>query len=433
MSKIIAPLLFVGNLVAILTIWSKNSLVLFRSGVLSETLIALGGLAGLLAFYFVLWQMLLISRVGWIEKPWGHDKLSHAHHIIGTIAIFIIALHPVLIVLGYSQTAQTTLPNQIWIFLTSYEGVLRAFIAYLLFLIIVPISFYVIRKRLRYEVWYLIHIFLYLAILLAFGHQLRNGHDLATKNVQIYWQILFFGSFAAVLYYRIIKPLWNFWRYKFFVRAIESETENVTSVIISGENLDKLKAEAGQFIMVRFIAKGFWSQAHPFSLSRVPNDGQWRLSIKAVGDFTSKIPTLPVGTRIIIEGPLGRFTTGYAKSNDVLLIAGGIGITPLRSLFEQFTKDGRKIDLIYAARSENDFALKDELDQLATQNARVHYMPEDRVGRLDADSIKQLVSDISNRAIYLCGPPPMMQSLRRQLNEIGIKKSQIFYEKFQLG
>ncbi len=294
-----------------------------------------------------------------------------------------------------------------------------------MFVTIVPLAFSMIRKHLRYEIWYFIHFTLYIAIILVFDHQIQNGQDFANPYVLNYWKILFYATFINIIYYRFIKPTYRSLRYGFRVDGLKMKTGDVCSVYITGRNLEKLRASAGQFVIVRFLAKDFLWEAHPFSLSEMPNGRRLRLSIKASGDFTKKIPTLPIDTKILLEGPLGRFTADRAQNNKVLLIAGGIGITPLRALFEEFTIKGTDVKLIYAARSIQDFALKDELDKLG----KVFYTTE----RLTPGFIKNNVHDVISRFIYLCGPPPMIQIVREQLTSIGVPSHSILYEKFQFG
>lgn len=396
MKKLFPPLLFLGNLIAILSIWWQ--------GDHSNGLISVGRLAGLLAFYLILWQLLLIGRMGWLEPMWGHDRLSRWHHKNGIVAWSLLAIHPIFMLIGYQSLS----------LILSLRGIELALIGYGMFLIIVPVSFTIVRKRLPYQAWYLIHFLLYGAILLVFWHQLYNGSDLQALAARLYWQALFYTTLANVLWYRFARPTWNSWQQQFRVSRIERETHDVVSIYISSKNF---KAESGQFVIVRFLAKGFWHEAHPFTISGSP----LRISVKAVGDYTSKLPNLPIGTRVLIEGPLGRFVPDRAGSKKVLLIAGGIGITPLRMLFEKFSQ----ASLIYAARSSQDFALKDELDRIG----KVFYTTD----RLTPEFIKSAAPHVANRFVYLCGPPPMMAAVREMLVGLGVPKSNILYEKFELG
>ncbi|MEK7616211.1 MAG: ferredoxin reductase family protein [Patescibacteria group bacterium] len=393
--RILAPFLFLGNLIAIVVIWVN--------GDHSNLFVSIGRLFGLLAFYLILWQLFLIGRIEWIEKVWGHDVLSRLHHKNGLVAWGLLGVHPILMLIGYGS-----LP-----LILSLRGITFALIGYGMFLIIVPISFSVVRRRLPYQVWYLIHFLLYGAILLVFWHQLFNGSDLQNPSVRLYWQALFYFVLASVLYYRFAKPTIISLRQQCRVTKIERETHDVISIYISGN----LNVQPGQFIIVRFLAPDFWYEAHPFTVSGLP----LRITPKAVGDYTSKLPNLPIGTRVLIEGPLGRFMIDRAGNKPVLFIAGGIGVTPLRALFEKF----HDAKFIYTARSDQDFALKDELDVIG----KVDYFTD----RLTPEIIKSAVPDVARRFVYLCGPPPMMKAVIEMLTSLGVPRQAILYEKFELG
>lgn len=433
--KLLGPALFVANLaIIILAIWWPGNAASFTAaGPVSATLIAVGRLAGLLAFYLVLWQMLLIGRVGWLEKVWGHDKLSHFHHFSGLAAVAVLLFHPILLTLGYSAVAKTAPLDQFISFVTSYQHVWLAVMAYVMFLLIIGLSLWLVRRRLKYETWYFVHVALYAAILFAFLHQLEVGQDFKTLWPAAYWWALLIATLANVAYFRFIRPLFRLWRYNFKVERVETAGHKVTSIIIQGQNLARLKAKAGQFIIVRFLAEGFWWQAHPFSLSALPQPDHWRITVKAVGDFTRRVSQIPVGTPVLIDGPSGRFTAERASGRPVALIAGGIGITPLRPLFEVFGRESRPVDLIYSAHTTADFALKNELNQLAGKKARVHYVASNTSGRLTPHLVRKQVPDIKNRFVYLCGPPAMMKAVRAQLIGLGLLKREILSEKFQLG
>ncbi len=410
MKKLFPLLLWIGNLIAIILIWRIHAH--FRSP--AATLISLGDLAGLIAFYLILCQLLLIGRIGWIERAWGHDKLSRLHHTMGVVAICIIALHPLLLIAGYSLIGGISAPRQFWIFLTQYEDILLAVVAYVMFLSIIFVSLNIVRKKLRYESWYYVHVLLYLAVIFAFEHQGGLGRDLANPSVAIYWNILFYGTLINVIYYRFARPIWQSLRGNFRVTKIIRETHDVVSIYLSGN----LSFQPGQFIIVRFLTKNLWWEAHPFTIS---SDSVLRITPKAVGDFTKKIPAIPVGTRLYIEGPLGKFTPDRAAHMPVLMIAGGIGVTPLRSLFAKLPQ----AKFIYAARSTEDFALKNELDRIGP----VIYTTE----KLTTEFIKNQVPDVANRFVYVCGPVPMMTMVKEQLRHLGVPKRHILHEKFQLG
>jgi predicted ferric reductase len=400
----------------------------------------LGRLCGLLAVYFVLLQFLMMGRTRWIEGIFGLDKITRIHRLNGYLSITFIILHPIFIVIGYSFLGKIGLWAQIIDLLTNYEDTLEALIAVILFITIVFFSIYIVRKRLKYEYWYWIHLMTYLAIIFAWGHQLKLGGDFVSNTLfSSYWYALYIFVFGNFAIFRFITPVYKIMRFGFYVSDIKAETHDVNSIYISGNHLENYKVNPGQFVMVRFLAWPHLLESHPFSISQIPQKGVMRLSVKAVGDFTKTINNIKKGTKVYIDGPYGIFTKKVLTRDKVLCIAGGIGITPLRVLSEELAKEGKDLQFIYINRNEKDIAFKKEMDMLSkTYHFPIHYVLTQekkqgyQSGRLNEELIAKLVKDFKQRDIYLCASWPMMQSTIKQLEQMGVQHSQIHYERFSL-
>ncbi|HTP57121.1 MAG TPA: ferric reductase-like transmembrane domain-containing protein [Candidatus Paceibacterota bacterium] len=424
--------LFLGHLALTVVIWSQVSAHAW-SGTFASRLVALGDLAGLVAFTLVLWQLLLIGRIPWLERAWGHDRLSSWHHVGGLTAIGILLIHPLLVTMGYAQQAgDSFVPQFIRIVLTYHDG-LQAFIGYALFIVLVLLSLEIVMRRMRYETWYFVHLTLYAAIILAFGHQTSLGEDFAQGWTATAWTAVFYGVLALFVVCRFGVPLTSWFRHRFRIIGVEREADDTYSILIGGRDLARYPAKAGQFAIVRFLARGFWYEAHPFSFSERPDGTRLRITVKALGDHTRRMVMLPVGTPVLLEGPLGRFTVERAEHPHVVLVAGGIGITPLRALFEEFRRIGRDVDLFYAARDERAFVFRDELDRLAAPTVRVRYLASDRGERVTGDSIRRSIPDLMECDVYICGPRGMMDGISQQLVALGVPPGHIHMEKFMLG
>ena len=152
---------------------------------------------------------------------------------------------------------------------------------------------------------------------------------------------------------------------------MKAEAPGVISVYIGGTRLDELDAEPGQFFRWRFLTRSLWWSSHPFSLSAAPGSDVLRITVKNLGDHSQALARLQPGTRVFAEGPYGAFTPADSDRG-VLLLAGGVGITPLRAIFA--TLPGQ-VTLIYRASSERDIVFRDELDAIAAaRGATVHYL-----------------------------------------------------------
>ncbi len=419
--------------------WLINSSGLLFQGT-AEACLALGRLFGLLAVYCILLQLLLIGRVSWIEKIVGHDRLSHLHHLNGLMAWIFIIFHPILIITSYALVGKISFLHQFIIFVSSYPKIPFALAAWILFIVIIITSINLIKRKIKYEYWMLIHLFVYVAILLAFSHQLKFGGDLQNKLFASYWYILYFFAFGNLIIFRAAVPIYKSYTQDYKIDRIVRETHNVVSIYIKGKDLQKLSIKPGQFMIFRFLSKGFWWEAHPFSVSNINTKKEIRISIKSVGDFTSKINHIKPETKVLIEGPYGRFTDAISTKDKFLLIAGGIGVTPIRTIIESLSSNKKDVILIYSNRTKEDILFKKELSKIAKRkNVKIYYIvTSDKAWkgdsrRLNLEVIQHYIKDIQDRDSYICGPPRMIESIKKSLQSIGIPRRQIHYEKFSLG
>jgi ferredoxin-NADP reductase len=221
------------------------------------------------------------------------------------------------------------------------------------------------------------------------------------------------------------------------VADVVRETRDVVSVRISGRNLDRLHADAGQFFRWRFLTRGQWLAAHPYSLSQPPDNAGLRITVKAAGRHSSGVAGLRPGTRVIAEGPCGGFTAARRRRANVLLLAGGIGITPLRSLFAALSPAGGTVRLMYRAGSSDDVLFRDELEAIAESPGKILTLVVGHRADLGCDPLalsrlSGLVTDLSGCDIYLCGPREMARTLRDDLRNANFDHRHLFTESFGL-
>jgi ferredoxin-NADP reductase len=219
------------------------------------------------------------------------------------------------------------------------------------------------------------------------------------------------------------------------VIGVQRENADTVSVYISGHRLDELRAEAGQFFRWRFLTRELWWAANPYSLSAPPRSDSLRVTVKIAGNHSAALADLAPGTPVLAEGPYGSFTASRRTRNKVALIAGGVGITPLRALFETLPGRPGDITLLYRVNRPEDLVLARELDAIAKhRGARVHYLvgpPRfDGSDHLAPRSLKRLVPDLRERDVYLCGPEPMMIAARKALRSTGVPRRNIHDESF---
>ena len=429
-----------ANLLVILYIWAATSATLITDGGLGGIALAFGRLFGLLAAYFALTQFLLMGRVLWIERAFGLDHLASYHRFNGYAAIYSILIHAQLVILGYALSSKTNFFSQYAEVIKNYSYVAWAAVASILFLIVVASSIYIVRRKLKFETWYYVHLIVYAAIILAFFHQLAvGGSFLQLEWARTYWYVLYAFVAFNVLFWRFGLPIINLLRYGFTVSRVEKETDTTTSIYISGRRLNSLPVKAGQYVLVRFLGKGFITQEHPFSLSAVPENNTFRLTIKNIGDYTSVIPELKVGTKVLVSGPFGRFTSDVAQTDKRLFLAGGVGITPVRTLIEEALAAGKDCVLLYANRNQNDVIFMGELGDLKQKGLKlvsVFSNPapnfKGESGYIDSERIQRLVPNFAEHDVYVCGPQLMMDGIVTALRNTNLPADQLHFERFAL-
>jgi len=412
------------------------------SGDTPDKVLAWGRLAGLLAALSILFQFILIGRVRWVERVFGMDRLTRLHHVVGFALVLLLVAHPVLSTFGHAMQADAGYWAQTLDFCKTWKGLLAAYVGLSLMIAASAASVLVVSKRLSYERWYATHLVLYGAFGLTILHQLAVGSDFtAHRAFRIYWCALYACVFVPMFYCRFVRPLRLFMRHRFAVTRVVPETDDVTSIYLGGKELERFPAVAGQFLIVRFLAKGFRWEAHPFSLSRLPDGQQLRLTVKQLGDFTRRVPQLKPGTPVLIEGPYGVFTMKGCSSSKALLVAGGIGITPIRALAEELVTTGREAVLIYANRNSGSTVFLSELNELVGRSgghlSLILVMSGEPAwpgqnGRIDRALLERLVPDVQSRDVFVCGPPPMMKSVRAALAGLGVASLRIHDERFAL-
>lgn len=428
------------NVSAVAMLWATTA----HYGDLAGWLDAIGMLLGLFATFCALTQFMLMGRIGWIERSFGLDRLAGFHRINGYVAITFILLHPLFITASYAIQSHVGPIHQYIDLITHYKFVWLALIGELLFIAVVTSSIYVVRKRLKFETWYAVHVMVYAAIISSSLHQFYVSDSFAGTAhplARAYWLGLYGFVALNLLIWRFGQPIYSALRFGFVVDKIVTETSTTTSVYIRGNKLTRWRSKPGQFVLVRFLNKKFWWQEHPFSLSWIPHDDLIRLTIRHVGDFTNEVAGLKPGTRVMLSGPFGRFTGAIAQTDKRLFVAGGVGITPIRSMIEEAIRNKLDVVLLYANRTPDDVVFANELSQLSDsdKNFKIINIFSDppkgyqgQIGYIDTPSLIRNVPDFAGRDVYICGPPPMMVPLLAGLAATDIDNSQVHFERFAL-
>ncbi|MGI8769335.1 MAG: ferredoxin reductase family protein [Propionibacteriaceae bacterium] len=433
-SAAVRLVLAAGCLGAVLLWWLGTSSAVLRTP--GTTATSAAELAGMIAGVLICVQILLLARVPWFERAVGQDQLVGWHRTLGGSVLGLTLTHVVLILAGGALQDRHSVWAEFWLVTLPQRDVLTALIGTTLLFVAGLTSARTARRHLSYEWWYWIHTGTYVAVFLTFGHQIHAGAHFVGRPVQqVIWAVLYLGTAAAVLTWRVLLPLLRIGRHRVRVHSVVRESQGMVSVWLSGHHLDELQVHAGQFFLFRFLARGHLSTAHPYSVSALPRQNMMRITVGALGDHSVAMSDLRPGTLVILEGPFGRFTSGRSRAGKVLLVAGGAGIGPIVALAHQLRDEGREVVVIHRAPALTDLALRQDMSghpglQVIPVLGRRRELGFDPIS---AHRLKDLVPDVADREIYLCGSTGLTAAVIHALRTLHVPVGHIHHEELSLS
>lgn len=401
---------------------------------LYSTLASASRLSALVGTYFAIVGIFLVARIPWVEKGVGHDRLVTWHRNLGPWSLYAIGAHVFFIIFSFSGQDSIPLYKELWRMLNAYEWMWPALAGFFLMILAGVTSYKKARAKMSYETWWLVHVYTYVAVAASFMHQVLNGQMFIGHPLnRAYWTMLYVLVAFAIVYWRFGVPIMRSMKVNLKVEKVIIEGPGVISVIMKGRNLHTLGAQGGQFFGWRFFTRGHFLMSHPYSLSAAPTKHLMRITVKDLGDHSRSLAFIKKGTRVFVEGPYGAFTAGRSTRPHVVLVGGGVGITPVRALMDELN-GGVQMDLIYRASREDDLVLRDELDYLAFNSGgsiRIHYLVGSRKNHpMDARALQKLVPQFADSDIYICGPAPLVNAVRKAASDLGVPKNRFHDESF---
>jgi len=281
-----------------------------------------------------------------------------------------------------------------------------------------------------YDRWRLFHRSTGLFVAAAFLHGVLDGtpfHD----SPLLRWSYVAAGAVGVGFYlYRELLARFFVSLHDYEVAAVREVRRGLTEITLRPLGR-KIEFVPGQFAMIYLEAKDGWHR-HPFTIASAPHEDQLRVTVKALGDYTSRLTDLiEPGMPAVVGGPHGRFN--YSKgTKHQIWIAGGVGVAPFLSWLRAL--DGAlpyRVEFFYSADGEPPFAR--EISAIADRHdsLRVHLVDTTIHGRLTPSRVLEVMDEHAGElSVFMCGPQPMLRTFETQLVIAGVPGRRIHREHF---
>jgi predicted ferric reductase len=381
-------------------------------------------------------QFGLTARFRYVTEPWGEDVIYHFHRQISLIAVGLVVAHPVILVVVQPELLSPS--NMLEAPLSAYFAFLSIFAV----IALVVMALWRVALTIKYETWHLVHIVLaVVAITAGVVHMAGSGFYLADPWKWALWISLTIFWIGLLLYVRIVKPLFML-RRPYRVTEVRKERGDTSTLVMQPDGHPGFRFRPGQFGWLTLWGSPFKITAHPFSFSSsaAAADGRVEMTIRNLGDFTSEIHKVPVGQRVYLDGPYGAFTIGNPADMHVL-IAGGVGVTPMMSMIRTLADRGdeRPVILLYGSKDRESITFCEELELLKARLdlTVVHVLANPPAGWtgeqgfINAEMFKRhLPPPYSDHEYFICGPGVMMDAIEKALGEMGVPMAKYHSERY---
>ncbi len=385
-------------------------------------------------------QFALVARFERVAAPLGIDALLQFHRQISYAALTFILLHPALLVFDKSKfLGLFDLDTDPW-------RARFAILATVALLLLIGLSIWRRRIRMSYETWQLTHAVLAIVVsVAALMHVLLVGYYVDEPWEQALWALMSAAFISLLAWVRILKPL-RHRRHAWRVERISPERGDSWTLVLrpARQGAKPFAFEPGQFAWLIAGASPFAITHHPFSFSSsAEQKDHVALTVKAAGDFTSRIRELPPEADVYLDGPHGSFTIDRHEASGFGLIAGGVGITPIMSITRTLADRGdqRPRYLFVCNRDWDSVTFREELDEHASlPNCEVVHVLSDpdeawagERGHLSAELLRRHLPQGYERLQYFtCGPNAMMDAAETALADLGVARSRVHSERFTM-
>lgn len=384
--------------------------------------LSLGQITGLIGMCLFSINLILSARLKFLENAFnGLNVIYKKHHQIGGVAFILMMIHPIFLLfsrltISIDYAKKLIIPGNDF-------NIDLGIISLSLIMTLLIITFY---TKLPYQIWRLTHKFTGAVFIIAVFHSFLIPSTI-TQDKFLWFYMLFIVSIGTISYlYRTILFRFLVRKYKYTVSKVKKLNNKVVEITLSPSTNQVIEYNPGQFIFVGFKSQKVTNEVHPFSIASA-NSSDMVIISKIEGDYTTNLMNLEIGVGAEVEGAFGRFSYIFYPNLKQIWIAGGIGITPFIGMAKGLETDPNfNVDLYYC--------LKDETEKLGLplKRANLKLFLSKTMGHITGKYIKDNSKDFEIADFFVCGPPVLMKSIRKQLVELGIKNSKIHTEEFAL-
>jgi predicted ferric reductase len=383
-------------------------------------------------------QFAVTARFRHVAAPYGIDIVLRFHRQISLLALSLAVAHPVILFVTRDDALGL---------LNVFEAPWRARFAVgatIALLVLVAISLWRRRLRLRYGRWRTAHGLLAITgLTLALVHVELVGWYVDLPWKRVLWAAMVIAVIGLLVYVRLVIPLLQLHR-AWVIERVIPERGRATTLVLRPLGHPGLRFLPGQFGWLTVGRTPFAVEDHPFSFSSSAEDATGvAMTIKEAGDFTSTVRDVAPGTPAYLDGPHGAFTIDRYPGSGCVFVAGGVGITPVISMLRTLADRGdrRPQLLVYGARSWEEITFREELELLQGRlDLRVVYVLSEadeewngERGRITYELLERyLPQDKPSFLYFICGPPPMMDAVEDALRRAGVPWPSIYTERFSM-
>jgi len=421
------------NIVIILSlipavIWLFMEQLSVRFADLSSIATSIGQILGLVGMSLFSINLILAGRFKLLDKYFkGLDKVYQNHSKIGAIAFSLILFHPLFLVVKYILIST----QDAAMFFVPFVNipVTWGIISLAIMILLIAFTFYI---KLKYNTWKISHKFMVVAFIFGIMHTFLIKSDIS-RNLLLKDYILllaFVGLFVSVRKAFLDKVVIEKFKYK--VKNVNILNKDIVEVEME-PSANKMNFISGQFAFFEFLNGGVSSESHPFSIASSSGENNLRIIVKNLGDFTSSLGNLSVGSSVLIDGSYGHFSYKNVWNKNQIWIAGGIGVTPFLSMARSLDKD-YNINFFYSVKEEGEAIYLNELKEISERNPNFKFTlwSAKEKGYINSEMISSSSGGAIDKDILMCGPGVFMESLEGQFVKLGVDIKKVHYEKFSL-